>query len=146
MKTIQGFHFVYEVHKPESAKPGPGLEIARMTGDINAAGDMRSTVDATYGGLPVTVGIVALGDTYYVQDPISQKWMSVPAVDSPVGQLSLNAGTIRILDNITTLFPYTTLFRSPHNRPRGRRRGEGNRRSCRSRRHRELPNRHLDRG
>ncbi len=103
MKTIQGFHFVYEVHKPESAKPGPGLEIARMTGDINAAGDMRSTVDATYGGLPVTVGIVALGDTYYVQDPISQKWMSVPAVDSPVGQLSLNAGTIRILDNITDI-------------------------------------------
>lgn len=101
MKVIKGFHFVYEVHKPESAKPGPGLEIARMTGDINAAGDMRSTVDATYSGLPVTVGIVALGDTYYVQDPISQKWTSVAAADSPVGQLSLSAGTIRILDRIT---------------------------------------------
>ncbi len=101
MKEIKGFHFVYEVHQPESAKPGGGLEIARMTGDINAAGDMVSTVDATYAGLPVTVGIVALGDTYYIQDPISQKWLSVPAAESPVGKLSLGAGTIRILDRIT---------------------------------------------
>jgi hypothetical protein len=101
MKEIQGFHFVYEVHKPESAKPAGGLEIARMTGDINAEGDMESVVDATYGGLPVTVGIVALGETYYIQDPISQKWTSVAAADSPVGQLSLSAGTIRILDQIT---------------------------------------------
>jgi len=101
MKEIKGFHFVYEVHQPESAKPGAGLQIARMTGDVNAEGNMRSTVDATYGGLPVSVGIVALGDTYYIQDPISQKWMSVAAADSPVGELSLSAGTIRILDRIT---------------------------------------------
>jgi hypothetical protein len=101
MKTLTGFHFVYEVHKPQGSQPAPGLEIGRMTGDINAAGDMTSIVDATYGGLPVTLGIVALGDTYYVQDPISLKWQSVAAVDSPVGKLNLNAGTIRILDNIT---------------------------------------------
>jgi hypothetical protein len=101
MKGIKGFHFVYEVHKPESAEPGKGLEIARMTGDVNAEGDMASTVDATYSGLPVTVGIVALGDTYYIQDPISQKWTTVAAADSPVGKLSLSAGTIRILDKIT---------------------------------------------
>ena len=62
---------------------------------------MTSSVDATYSGLPVTVGIVALGDTYYIQDPISQQWKSVAAADSPVGKLSLNAGTIRILDEIT---------------------------------------------
>jgi hypothetical protein len=71
-----------------------------MTGDVNAAGDMTAAVDATYSGLPVTVGIIALGDTYYVQDPISQKWKSVSAADSPVGKLSLNSGTIRILDEI----------------------------------------------
>lgn len=101
MKEINGFRFVYEVHLPESAKPEGGLQIARITGDVNAEGNMRATVDATYGGLPVAVGIVALGDTYYVQDPISQKWMSVAAADSPVGQLSLSAGTIRLLDHIT---------------------------------------------
>ena len=101
MKAISGFHFVYEVHKPQSAQPGSGLEIGRMTGDVNAAGDMTALVDATYSGLPVTVGIIALGETYYVQDPISQKWKSVAAADSPVGKLSLNSGTIRILDEIT---------------------------------------------
>jgi hypothetical protein len=101
MKAIKGFHFVYEVHKPQSAQPGSGLEIGRMTGDVNNTGDMTSLVDATYSGLPVTVGIVALGDTYYIQDPISQQWRSVAAAESPVGKLSLNAGTIRILDEIT---------------------------------------------
>lgn len=100
MKALTGFHFVYEVHKPEGSRPGSGLEIARLTGDVNATGDMKATVDATYDGLPVTVGIVALGDTYYIQDPISQRWNSVPAESSPVGRLSLSAGTQRILERI----------------------------------------------
>lgn len=100
MKTLTGFHFVYEVHKPQGSKPSGGLEIARITGDVNATGDMTSTVDATYGGLPVSLGLIALGDTYYIQDPISQKWTSLAAADSPVGRLSLAAGTQRILDRI----------------------------------------------
>jgi hypothetical protein len=100
MKALTGFHFVYEVHKPQGSKPSSGLEIARITGDVNAIGDMTSTVDATYGGLPVTIGLIALGDTYYIQDPISQKWTSLAAADSPVGKLSLSAGTQRILERI----------------------------------------------
>ena len=100
MKIIKGFHFVYEVHKPGSAKPGSGLEIARMTGDVNSEGNMKAIVDATMSGVPVSLGFVAYGDTYYIQDPLSQKWTSMAAADSPVGKLSLGAGTILILDRI----------------------------------------------
>lgn len=100
MKTLTGFHFVYEVHKPQGSQPSSGLEILRITGDVNATGDMTSIVDATYGGLPVTIGLIALGDTYYIQDPISQKWTTLAAADSPVGKLSLGAGTQRILERI----------------------------------------------
>ncbi len=69
MKKIQGFHFVYEVHKPASAKPGAGLEIARITGDVNAQGNMQATIDVTQGGSPDALGFVAVGDTHYIQDP-----------------------------------------------------------------------------
>lgn len=101
MKKIQGFHFVYEVHKPASAQPGTGLEIGRITGDVNAQGSMQATIDVTQGGIPLQLKFVAVGDTHYIQDPLSQKWQSIAAKDSPVGSLSLSAGTIQILDRIT---------------------------------------------
>jgi hypothetical protein len=101
MQTIKGFHFVYEVHAPGSAKPGPGLDISRIIGDVNAEGHMQATVDAIFGGIPVSVGFVSMGETQYIQDPTSHQWQSVAAQDSPVGTLSLSAGTITILGQIT---------------------------------------------
>jgi LppX_LprAFG lipoprotein len=101
MKQIDGFHFVYDVHKPASAKPAAGLEIARISGDVNSAGSMQATIDVTQGGVPLQLQFVAVGDTHYIQDPLSKKWQSIPAADSPVGTLNLSAGTIRILDRIT---------------------------------------------
>lgn len=101
MKEIAGFHFVYEVHLPASAEPGSGLYIARITGDVNSEGSMQGTVDATFGGIPVSIGLVVIGDTYYIQDPLSKKWQTLAAADSPVGKLNLQAGTIQILERIT---------------------------------------------
>lgn len=101
MKEIAGFHFVYEVHQPASVKPGSGLEIARITGDVNSEGSMQATIDVTQAGVPLQLGFVAVGDTHYIQAPPSQTWQSIPAEKSPVGSLSLSAGTIRILEQIT---------------------------------------------
>ncbi len=101
MKEIAGFHFVYEVHQPASSEPSSGLYIARITGDVNSEGSMQSTVDATFGGIPVSIGLVAIGETYYFQDPLSKQWRTLAAADSPVGELNLQAGTIQILERIT---------------------------------------------
>lgn len=101
MKQIKGFHFVYEVHKPASAEPGAGLEIARIIGDVNSEGNMQATIDVTQGGIPLQLKFVALGDTHYILDPLSQKWQSIAAKDSLAGSLNLSAGTIEILDRIT---------------------------------------------
>ena len=101
MKEIAGFHFVYEVHLPASAEPGSGLYIARIIGDVNSEGSMQGTVDATFGGIPVSIGLVVIGDTYYIQDPLSKKWQTLAAADSPVGRLNLQAGTIQILELIS---------------------------------------------
>lgn len=101
MKEIAGFHFVYEVHKPAGTQPSGGLDINRITGDVNAPGDMQATIDAVWGGTPVEVGFVSVSGVHYIQDPLSLKWQSMAASDSPVGRLSLSAGTIKILGNIT---------------------------------------------
>lgn len=98
MKQIKGFHFVYEVHKPANAKPGPGLVIARITGDVNAEGDMKAAIDVTQGGLPLTLNFVQIGDTQYLQ---IGKWQVIPVESSPVGKLKLGAGTVAILQQVT---------------------------------------------
>ena len=100
MKKIQGFHFVYEVHKPANAQPSSGLEINRITGDVNSKGDMQATIDVTESGIPLSLKFVAVGQTQYIQNPLTQKFQSVAVKDSPVGSLNLNAGTIRILDQL----------------------------------------------
>jgi LppX_LprAFG lipoprotein len=101
MKQIQGFHFVYEVHKPANAKPGPGTEIARITGDVNSEGNMQATIDVTQSGIPLSLNFVQVGDTQYLQNPLSQQWQTIPIESSPVGKLSLGAGTVQVLDQIT---------------------------------------------
>jgi hypothetical protein len=97
MKQIKGFHFVYEVHKPANTKPGPGLQIARITGDVNADGGMNAAIDVTQGGLPLTLNFVQVGDTQYLQ--IGQ-WQKIPVESSPVGKLSLGSGTVAILQQV----------------------------------------------
>jgi hypothetical protein len=92
---------VYEVHKPAGTKPGAGLEIARITGDVNAEGNMRATIDVTQGNIPLSLNFVQVGDTQYLQDPLSRQWQTIPVASSPVGKLSLSAGTIQVLDRIT---------------------------------------------
>jgi hypothetical protein len=100
MKKIQGFHFVYTVQKPKQATPGTGLEIDRIVGDVDAQGGMMATIDVTQSSIPLQLKFVAIGDTQYIQNPLSQAWQKVAVADSPVGKLNLNAGTIQILDKI----------------------------------------------
>ncbi len=133
MKQIQGFHFVYEVHTPSNAKPGSGLEISRITGDVNAEGDMQATIDVTQGGIPLTLDFVQVGETQYLK--ILGKWQTIPVESSPVGKLSLSAGTIQILDRIADATYEGTGFQGgrrllPHLRQGGGRRGRSDRWGC----------------
>lgn len=98
MQQIKGFHFVYVVHKPGNAKPGPGLEIARITGGVNSDGNMTAAIDVTENAVPLTLDFVQVGTTQYLK---LGQWQKIPIASSPVGQLNLNAGTIQILQRIT---------------------------------------------
>ncbi len=97
MQALESFHFVYEVVKPQDAKPAQGLDIARIEGDVTADGKMNASIDLLQNGVPLQVNFVAFGDVHYIQDPTSQKWQGVPAALSPVGKINLNTGAVQIL-------------------------------------------------
>lgn len=100
MKSLQSFHFTYEVNKPDDSPKSQGTEIARIVGDVLADGNMQATIDLLQNNVPFQVEFVAVGTTHYVQDPTSQKWQSMPAAFSPVGSLNLNKGTVQVLERI----------------------------------------------
>jgi hypothetical protein len=103
MQGLKSFHFVYEVQKPQDAKPVQGLEIARITGDVTADGKMKASIDLLQNGIPLQANFVAAGDVHYIQDPTTQKWQSLPAAISPVGKLDLSTGAIQVLKKIDKL-------------------------------------------
>lgn len=98
MELIKGFHLVYEVHKPAGTKPGSGLEIGRITGDVNSDGNMQAAIDVTQGSVPLTLNFVQVGETQYLQ---MGAWQSIPVESSPVGKLTLGASTVQILREVT---------------------------------------------
>ncbi len=102
MKVLKGFHFLYQVHTPESAMSNVGGGIVKVEGDINAAGNMEATVQLVAGGLLINVDFVALSDIQYIKYPVVNKWQSMKPEDSPIGELNLSAFSIRILDQITS--------------------------------------------
>ena len=101
MKSVEGFHFVFEAHYPGNDKPTQGFDVARIIGEVNNNGDMQARVDVTQRGIPLKVELVICGDMQYIQNPLSGKWQSVSIDESPVGDLRLNAGTILLLDNLS---------------------------------------------
>jgi hypothetical protein len=102
MKQLAGFHFLYQVHTPESALSNVGGGIVKVDGDINAAGNMKATVQLIAGGLLVNVDFVALSDIQYIKYPVVNKWQAMKPADSPIGALNLSAFSIRILDQIAS--------------------------------------------
>jgi hypothetical protein len=98
MQSVKGFHLVYEVHKPAGTKPGSGLEIARVTGDVNADGNMQAAIDVTQGNVPLTLNFVQVGDAQYLQ---MGAWQKIPVESSPVGKLTLGASTVQILQQVS---------------------------------------------
>jgi LppX_LprAFG lipoprotein len=100
MKQIAGFHFVYQVHVPESALSSVGGGIVKVEGDINAAGNMKAEVELIGGGVLFNVDFVALEDVHYIKYPLTTEWQSMAPEESPIGDLNLSAFSIKILDRI----------------------------------------------
>ena len=100
MKQLAGFHFVYELHQPESAKRAEGVQ--RVEADFNSAGEMRATVQYLASGTLISIDVVALVDMHYVKYPLSKEYSPLDPAESPLTKLNLAEGPTKILDNVTS--------------------------------------------
>jgi len=101
MKQLAGFHFVYELHQPESAKRAEGVQ--KVEADFNAEGEMQATLQQLVSGSLLNVEVVALADTHYVLLPLGTDWLELSPADSPLTKLNLSEGPTQIMDNITSV-------------------------------------------
>jgi hypothetical protein len=99
MKQLAGFHFVYELHQPESARKAEGVQ--KVEADFNAKGEMQATVQYLASGSLIDIDVIALIDTHYVRYPLSPNWVALKPADSPLTKLNLAQAPVQILDRIT---------------------------------------------
>ena len=100
MKQLAGFHFVYELHQPESAQKAEGVQ--RVEADFKAEGEMQAMVQYLASGSLINIEVIALADTHYVLFPLAADWTALDPADSPLTKLNLAEGPIKILDNVTS--------------------------------------------
>jgi hypothetical protein len=100
MQGLPGFHLLYELHQPESAKRAEGVQ--KVDADFNAEGELQASVQYLASGALISIDVIALVDTHYVLYPISKDWSELDPAESPLTKLNLAEGPVRILDNITS--------------------------------------------
>jgi hypothetical protein len=100
MRGLETFTFTYDVARPEDSDPVQGTDVVALEGAVNSEGSMKAGIDLLQSGIPLHINFVAVGDTHYVENPLTRRWQSVAATDSPVGKLNLGAGAIQILEKI----------------------------------------------
>ena len=99
MKALEGFHFLYELHQPESAKRAEGVQAVEA--DFNSSGELQASVEYLAGGALISIDVIALTSQHYVKYPLSSEWMPLDPADSPLTSLNLAEGPVQILDNVT---------------------------------------------
>jgi lipoprotein LprG len=100
MQALSSFSFTYDVQRPSDAPPIQGTDVVALDGSVDDEGGMRARIDILQGGIPLQIDFIAVGDTHYVENPITRSWQSVPAATSPVGELNLGASAINILEKV----------------------------------------------
>jgi hypothetical protein len=98
MKELAGFHFVYQLNQPQSAKKAEGVQ--RVEADIGDKGEMKATIQYLVGGSLINVDLVAMADTHYVKFPLATGWAKLKPSESPLENLDLGGLPVQILSEI----------------------------------------------
>jgi lipoprotein LprG len=77
LQAANSFHFALETSKLQ--KPMPGLFVSGAEGDVVKPDKLKASVNALFGGLPINVQAVVDGQSQYMTDPASGRWMPTSA-------------------------------------------------------------------
>ena len=77
IQAANSCHFSLETDKPD--KPPAGIFITRAEGDVVKPDKLAGDLSALFSGLSINVKVVVDGQSQYMTDPASGKWMVMPA-------------------------------------------------------------------
>jgi hypothetical protein len=101
MQTANSFHFTLETSKLQKAMAG--LFVSGAEGDIAKPDKLKASVSATFAGIPINVQAIVDGQSQYMTDPASGRWMSTAAAVNVMQFFDPGKGVSDILANVKNL-------------------------------------------
>jgi lipoprotein LprG len=99
METLSSFHF--ELDQVGGGTPiAMGLEMTKAVGDVARPGKLKTTISATIAGMFLEVGIITVGETTYMTNPLTMQWEPLPSEFSAVALFNPDIGIKAIIKGV----------------------------------------------
>ncbi len=100
MEGLSYFHF--ELEQSSESPIAMGLEMVSASGDIARPGKIKLNVSAAMGNMAIEVGIITVGKTTYMTNPLSGQWEPLPTEFNAVKFFDPDTGIKAIIAGITS--------------------------------------------
>ncbi len=95
------FHFVFD--EKNGPKSSSGVHLVFAEGDVTVPDRVKAAVSGTFLGLPLRSRLVVVGQTTYLDDPLSGKWRKVDVGANPVSFFDPAKGVFAVIAGATQL-------------------------------------------
>lgn len=95
----RSFHFALDVQGVPKTRTG--LQLTSAEGDVAIPDRVRAEVAGNFAGVPITTRIVAVGDTIWLENPLSGRWEKIDVGTGPVALLDPAKGVLGVMEGIS---------------------------------------------
>ena len=102
MADLNSFHFKLE-HEGGGTSLPPNLVIEQAEGDVISPDKLSIDFNGTSGGFAIKSGVITLGDSSYLLNPLNGRWDKFPKEISPLGFFNPKEGIAAIMSQVKPL-------------------------------------------
>ena len=99
MEDLTSFHFRLE-HRTGATPLGAGFVIDEAEGEVVKPDKISARFTGSFGGFAIKSGLINLGDSSYMTNPLTGKWERVPPEVSPLGFFNPSRGIGAIMSQV----------------------------------------------
>ena len=100
LAEVDSFHFRLE-HRKGTTSLLPGLTIEEADGDVVRPDRLRVDFRGAFGNVAVKAGLITIGQTSYMSNPITGRWEQTEAEVSPLAFFNPSVGIPAIMSQVT---------------------------------------------